>query len=1072
MSLELPEMLEVVAAKIATAIFGTAVGAATRSLIPGPGAGIAPAPMLPRLRLKRPNKVEEADIKRLAEHVQKGLESYLRDEFRDLAGNERQAALDLTVDSFTKTTADIWALSLDPQAYAATVIRQSERNRKAAALSEMADSLYEVLVYRTALQVVQFISSWSTFSARTDIEILKRLNLLTEAVEKIQDGLGQDLRSDDIEFETRYCALIEEALDRLQIFGIDLADRSNRSYNLTAAYITLSVAQSSGTSGPSPDLFGEVVRSEIDAAGAESSSTVAPLGMKAEAAIANLKRILLRGDAGSGKTTLLQWLSVNVARKSLEGGLASWNTLVPFILPLRRFANKPLPSPGEFFPEVGTHLADEMPDKWVNRILRAGRALVLIDGVDELPNNQRDEARKWLRELIRTYPNATYVVTSRPAAAESDWLAQDGFSALDMLPMSHMDVENFVQHWHSAAATAEANQQELSALKQGEADLISSIKEERQLKRLASNPLLCALLCTLNRDRHSQLPKDRMELYRAALDMLLLRRDRERRIEYPEPPNVGDAQKKSILGGFAYWLIRNGLSDSAQDQAVNQVEISLSSMPSVSASADEVFDYLLVRSGCLRRPIPGRVDFVHRTFQEFLAAARIVEVDDLEVLVNNAHLDQWHEVVVMAVGHARPKERTMILSRLLERGDREAAVRSRLHLLAAACLETAGECDPQVHERVREATARLIPPRKMSDAKEIASAGEMVIPLIPERRLSAPEAAATVRMASIVGGDGALSLISRLGRDTRVTVKRELERAWQYFEVEEYAQKVMGQNADAWKEVSIGAPEMLSTVRHFPRLKTLDVFCSADTMDWLPELRDLRVLMLRAAIKEFAFSSLSRCPNITRLVVTAATVLDGFDSLVNLRHLKHLATYIQGGVEISEFPKLDSLRSFNFHGSGPIDISAIASAFQGLEDLTLGSSASPNFPGLLELRRLRTLTVSNLLAEHARAISRSTALTKLTIRSQRIDQTAWIMLADSPILRTIVVSPHRGLRGDIDIRPFLERSDISLTLWLGRGSNVLGLDDPRVAKHGAAEYEDDNLRVLRIEKHAAPSQAT
>ncbi|MFG2598566.1 NACHT domain-containing protein [Streptomyces sp. NPDC048462] len=1056
-------MLDIVASKIATAILGTVVGAAVRSVIPGQGAGVARGPRIPRLRSTRPTSVEEADIKQLAKHVEKGLDAYLRHELREIAENEKQSALELAGDSFGNAKVDIWECALDSQLYATEVLRQSTKIRKSAALSSSADAFYEILVYRISLQVVQFISTWPTFSARVDIDLLKRMKLLAEAVEKIQDRLGQDLRAADVEFEARYCSLVEESLDHLQIFGLDLAERSNRSYSLTTAYITLSVSPAQGTNSQNPDLFRESMGNDDELSGSvgKAGSSLAPAGMKAENAISSLKRILLRGDAGSGKTTLLQWLSVNVARRSLEGELAQWNTLVPFILPLRRFANKQLPSPAEFFPEVGTHLADEMPDKWVSRILRTGRALVLIDGVDELPSNQREEARKWLRDLIRTYPSAHYFVTSRPAAAESGWLSQDEFATLDMLPMSSKDVENFVQHWHDAARAAENDAAEITSLNQGQIDLIGSIKEERQLKRLASNPLLCALLCTLNRDRHSQLPKDRMELYRAALDMLLLRRDRERRIEYPEPPNISDSQKKSILGGFAYWLIRNGLTDSAQEQAVNQVFISLESMPSVVASPDEVFDYLLVRSGCLRRPVPGRVDFVHRTFQEFLAAARIVEVDDLEALVTNAHLDQWHEVVVMAVGHARPKERSWILSRLLERGEKELAYRSQLHLLAAACLETAGECDPEVHERVKKAMARLIPPRTMADAKEIASAGEMVIPLIPERRLAAVEAAATIRMASIIGGDGALSLVSRFALDKRLKVRREIERAWQYFEAEEYAERVLGQNHEAWKEITIGVPEILSAVRHLPNLEQLDVFCSADSMDWLPESSRLQSLVLRRAVTNFSFDSVRKCPNLSRLVITAFTASGSVEALGDLTHLQEFAAFVSEGLHLSRIPKMESLTSFQFHGEGHVDVANIASACRNLKELTLGPYSVPDFSNLQEMEKLERLSVWHFDPELYRALSLASGLHHLTIRG-RFESCDLGKLAEFNNLRHLSVRPVGGFSGEIDVSPFMDKSRFTLSLSLGPDGSVTGVRESKALKHEITSGLESDVRIVNV----------
>ncbi|AWN32260.1 ATP-binding protein [Streptomyces sp. NEAU-S7GS2] len=1022
--------------------------------MPTSGAGLAKAPRVPRMRFSRPSTVERKDVEQLTKHVAQRLQVYVQREFGGVAENEKEAALNLVADSFAASSVDIWQYDLNSEAYARELIRQTAPLRERAALSSAADTFFEVLMYQVALQVAQFITSWPTFCSRVNVEQLQRLRVITETVEKVHEKMGMDLRAQDIEFEGRYADLVVDALDRMEIFGLDLTERSNRAYNLTAAYITLSVAPVSKVSASKEGLFDDVISAEDDRQASHQRESGGALGMRTETAIASYKRILLRGDAGSGKTTLLRWLSVNSARRSLEGELSEWNTLVPFILPLRRFANGQLPKPSGFFPEVGTHLAEEMPEKWVNRVLRAGRALVLIDGVDELPSTQRDSARDWLRELVRTYPSAHYVVTSRPAAAEIEWLSLDGFMALDMLPMGQRDVESFISHWHNAAREIETERNEVDSLNQGQMDLVASVKEERQLRRLASNPLLCALLCTLNRDRHSQLPRDRMELYRAALDMLLLRRDRERKINYPEPANLTDSQKKSILGSFAHWLIRNGLSDAAEEQTVKQVGISLQTMPSVSSSPAEVFDYLLVRSGCLRRPVEGRVDFVHRTFQEFLAAARIVEIDDLENLLLNAHFDQWHEVVVMAVGHARPRERSMILQRLLDRGDQEPEWRSRLHLLAAACLETAGECDPRVYERVKESTARLIPPRRMSDAKELASAGEMVIPLIPEGKLPVGEAAATVRMAAVLGGDAALSLIARFARDSRVTVQRELERAWQYFEPDEYGEKVMAQSPESWTNLSIALPEILGSIRFLPNLQNLDVFCAVKNMSWLPELNQLRTIILRRPVRKFAMESLLRCPNLASVIVTLGEAEGDLSVLGELSQLRRFAAFEAHSVHFDEFPYLPKLDLLYLQGVPEFDFGWLPQATPGLTSLTVEADREMRFDSLTELPELKTLSVRNPDAHHISVISALSNLQTITLRGGKADVDI-SKLARNASLRELNWMPYRGIPGDVNLHDFLDKRDFSLHIKVRKDREILGLDDPRVSEVSMAESDSN-----------------
>ncbi|MEV5533530.1 NACHT domain-containing protein [Streptomyces prunicolor] len=1044
-------MLEIVAGKIAAASLQAGIDPAKRNLIPGQGAAITSGPFLGKLKFRPPTEVERSDVERLAKRLIRRMKEVTEREFSGLEENEREAVLNLVLDVFERTEKNIWDCDLDPQVLSVNLINSSQGRTRSYALSSRAESFFEFLVHQVSLQVVQFITTWPSFTARVELEQMKRLRQLILTVEKINDRLGPALLSSDLKFEQDYANLVSETLDQLELFGVDLKDRSNRTYNLTTAYITLNVSSAGMAVASSPHnrlalREGETLESDDDTEEMRNTSSSSTVGMRVEGAIGRYKRILLRGDAGSGKTTLLHWLAVNTSRRALPGELTEWNTLVPFILPLRRFAESTLPTPSGFFPEVGTHLAEEMPDKWVSRLLASGRALVLIDGVDELPSEQRDSARAWLRQLVMTYPDSYYLVTSRPAAAEADWLAQDDFAVLDMLPMTQGDVSNFIEHWHEAARKNVHDPSEISSLDQQQADLIRSIRESRQLRRLASNPLLCALLCTLNRDRNSQLPKDRMELYRAALDMLLLRRDRERRINYPEPPQLGDSQKKSILGDFAYWLMRNGLTDSSESQAIKQVHISLKSMVAIDSTPDKVYEYLLVRSGCLRRPVEDRVDFVHRTFQEYLAAARIVEIDDLKGLLSHAHLDQWHEVVVMAVGHARPRERGEILNSLLDRGDNEPEFRHRLHLLAAACLETVGECDPAVYERVRRSTAKLIPPRRMTEAKEIAAAGEMVIPLIPNRRLSATAAAATVRMASLVGGDGALSLISRFAKDGRVTVQREIERAWSYFDASDYAQSVLQKNPFLWVDLSVHIPHYLPALKYLNQLRRLQVICPINDWDWLPESEILEELNIYRNRQPLDLELLERTPNLKHLSLNARG-MDEFTPLARIDSLR--SVFLRSFRGELKLPRLRSLKVFSVMG-GLIDLNALYASAPNLESISLPTFEElDNYESLREFPSLKTVAIQKPCDGIIGILKRIPTLQRVTLSLTAAEADQVAELLEIPELK------HLGLNffeaGDtdevvqLDISSFAARQDVKLTIHFDPSNlDVVGTDGVKV----------------------------
>jgi len=53
--------------------------------------------------------------------------------------------------------------------------------------------------------------------------------------------------------------------------------------------------------------------------------------------------------------------------------------------------------------------------------------------------------------------------------------------------------------------------------------------------------------------------------------------------------------------------------------------------------------------------------------QEYLTARQCVDDGDMDLLVTNAHRDQWQEIIVMAAGHANAPLRRELLAGLIGR---------------------------------------------------------------------------------------------------------------------------------------------------------------------------------------------------------------------------------------------------------------------------------------------------------------------------------------------------------------------------------------------------------------------
>ncbi|MEV6012614.1 NACHT domain-containing protein [Streptomyces sp. NPDC051976] len=645
--------------------------------------------------------------------------------------------------------------------------------------------------------------------------------------------LAEIRRHSEVEeaFLAKYYRCMTASLDRMELFGVTLR-RQDFSYRMSTSYVSLSAVHHSATSR---------YRSLAPTPAAYEGNESGPL--RVEHAIARSRRVLIRGDAGSGKTTLLKWIAVGAIHSVLPEPMTMWNRAVPFFLPLRHFPHE-LPTPEQFLDYAARTLTAAAPRGFVRSTLDSGNAIILIDGVDELPSGRRGEVRDWLRELTHSYEKCRYVVTSRQAAIDGGWLIDAGFLSLELMPMGPSDQNLFISHWHGTMQSASGDEQERDRLREHERALVRSMAERRELRRLGSNPLLCALLCALHWDREMHLPHDRLKLFEAALEMLLVRRDQQRNI-------AGDAVRLStgvqelILRKLAYWMIRNDLTEVSLEQMAERVGSYLADTLVDTLDPTAVAQHLLVRTGLLRTPAVGRVDFVHRTFQEYLAADQLLNDDDLNFLVKHAHEDQWHDVVVMTSGRARDSERNHLVRSLLKRARKDKAQRVRLIVLAVDCAGNAPSLDNDLRRETQRRAQELIPPQDRKQAEALASLGEVALDQMPSpaAELRATEVEAILHTCQLVGSTAALPLLARYARFFDQSIARQLIDMWGDFDRGEYARVVMSALSEiTWLTVDAELLPYLSCLTNLVRLRIDGPVASYEPVKGLESLRELNIV--------------------------------------------------------------------------------------------------------------------------------------------------------------------------------------------------------------------------------------
>lgn len=849
-------------------------------------------------------------IDRAAEAVATKLTPFVEVEFRSIEQSEKVSIIESVADAIGSTDLSIEnfvAADLDPARVEDCVRNAPNFSARRVGLSSAGEALFDFLLQESCNYIVEIVITLPRFTNFALRELLQResglIDLVSTVLERLpRSTLNQD--HEDARFEEAYLRQVVRRLDRLELFGVDVSELSRR-YALSVAYITLSAGTAAagrirkegmGTGGPSWNARN----------GGEED-----LYVKVDDALSEEARVLIRGEAGSGKTTLLQWLAVNSARRAFASPLENWNDTVPLFIQLRHYVNTDLPQPENFLKQLAPHLAGGMPHGWVHRQLEQKRALLLIDGLDELPDHKRHVVRSWIDDLAAAFEGNRIVLTSRPPAVEAAWLEGMDLVDLELQPMGVADIDAFIEHWYRAVGGDSPAGDDAGEIERQEDALKRAIKSNRRLRALATSPLLCAMLCALNRDRRTHLPRDRMELYRIALESLLERRDVERDVRIDLSTPLSLREKIALLEDLAWWLMRNDQSDIAMEQAVEVIDRKLSAMPNVSIPADRVFKYLLVRSGVLREPVTGRIDFIHRTFQEYLAAHALVEADDVPMLIDRARHDQWREVVVLAAGHARVSQREKLISGLLEKGDAIPSYRHVLHLLAVACLETSSELSPSLVNEIRARLARLLPPQNMSEAKALASAGELAVSLLRnDRRHLVQPAAASVRALALIGGEEALEALRSYSNDSRVTVFRELVRAWSSFEIDEFAKRVLCDSPLEHGRLVLSDSRLMAAVAHLKRLEDLylDLSERRAPLAVLPNLELLSGLDLSYNRVVRDLTPIAHAHNLRDLKLVGSQVAD-LSPLAGLRKLEYLDLSFCANIDnLDSLEHLTSLR--------------------------------------------------------------------------------------------------------------------------------------------------------------------
>ncbi|MFN5624579.1 MAG: SIR2 family protein, partial [Planctomyces sp.] len=399
--------------------------------------------------------------------------------------------------------------------------------------------------------------------------------------------------------------------------------------------------------------------------------------------------LYLAGDAGYGKSTFCRWLCLQVlapqSQQFVVAGPDKFQEVVPeslqgrlpVFIPFRDLVDEVRSQPRQSAMSAAEFLA--LLQKWAGRRaaetgvtpallgawLKAGRALLIFDGIDELPTaataadfqwNPKNVVVESLPLVLREWGQLgnRVLLTSRPYGLEDNQrqaLQRAGAVSCSLQPLPDELQTLLVQRWfavlpkYSKGPLAEA------------AKMLQAVRSIPRVNELISSPLQLTAICVVY-GQGGELPRDIHDLYNRLVRSSLSSRYQNDTVQVE--------QTRNRLARIAWGLHtgdpfesgrRNPLAEAGVEEMEQILTAHLKSNPQTDAGqvrVTQLREELLQRSGLLVPKAEGKAAFQHLSFQEFLAAEWFSKKNNdqqlLELYTTRGLVANWRETLKFLSG--------------------------------------------------------------------------------------------------------------------------------------------------------------------------------------------------------------------------------------------------------------------------------------------------------------------------------------------------------------------------------------------------------------------------------------
>lgn len=319
---------------------------------------------------------------------------------------------------------------------------------------------------------------------------------------------------------------------------------------------------------------------------------------------------------------------------------------------------------------------DRIPPAILGTVLqdsvRHGRALIILDGLDEVAREERDATTSAVAAFVGQWrqpggvagsrPNKI-LVTSRIAGYHSSLLSTE-LTQVTIERMSEDALRRFVTVWLQEITAALDRLHGATGPRRSPAQLADEFwaliqrPENRYVRELCANPLLASSVLCVFLNRSGALPSQRVEVYEEAIQTLIRAWSNRRTGSYDEVTSISLRDALPAVAEEIHRTRPTGVVH--RDELSNLLLREFSRLqgtdparPSANLRAEvgSLIDIMRAEVGLMVESSPKAFRFSHRTFQEYLAARHLVADPDAGAARILPLLGDpgWREPVLMAV---------------------------------------------------------------------------------------------------------------------------------------------------------------------------------------------------------------------------------------------------------------------------------------------------------------------------------------------------------------------------------------------------------------------------------------